>query len=652
MKKTFLFLTVYLFLLGGISAQSDNPTAITINGKNIPLSEFEYIYNKNNTNNVIDKKTLDEYVDMFVNFKLKVEEAKALKMDTTYSFRKEYNNYVSQLSRQYLKDDTRKEKLLKEAYNRIKNEVEAYHILIKIAPTGTAKDTLVAYNKAMKIYERALKEDFQKLAKETSDERSVKQFGGYLGWIVGLRTPYAFENAVFNAKVGEVIKPIRTEFGYHIIKVTNKRNSPGEVKVAHILLLDNRKDKKVSEAKKIRIDSIYNAIMKGANFGELASKLSQDRGSASKKGELSWFGSGQMIPNFEKNAFALKDSGEVSKPIRTIAGWHIIQLINKRPIQSFDKLKNKLAQQLFQTKRADLAKQGFYDKLKKEYKIKEYKEALNDFYQISNTYSLTDSMFWVEANKLNKPIFTYANIVFTQKQFAEYLKNYTKQSRGVRCDFIKFHYNKFLNNQLYAYERTQLQKKYPNYRNLVNEYYDGILLFEIMNKKVWKKASNDSIGLENYFTNNKKKYRWKKTHYKGRIIYCKNKETLKAAKRILKHSDKKTVFLYLYQRLNDSIKYVKIEKGIWEKGENPLIDSQIFNKSLNIFKKEKYTPSKEYPYFILTGKKIGKKPSSYLDVKGKVITDYQKYLEELWIDSLRKKYPVTINKKIIEKVKK
>ncbi len=645
MKKTLLFLTVYLFCLTVISAKSDNPTVMTINGNNIPLSEFEYIYNKNNTNNVIDKKTLDEYVDMFVNFKLKVEEAKSLKLDTASAFKKEYNGYVSQLSDQYMKDDTRRKELVKEAYNRKKEEAEAYHILVKIAPTGTSKDTLVAYNKAMKIYNRALKEDFEKLARETSEEQNVQKYGGYLGWILGLRTPYVFENAVFNTPIGGISKPIRTRFGYHIIKVANKRKSRGQVKVAHILLLDNRKDKKVNEINKTKIDSIYKAVLEGSNFGELASKFSQDRGSASNKGELPWFGSGQMIPNFEKAAFALKDSGDISKPVHTMAGWHIIRLLGKKSLKSFDELEQDLTNQLTQTERLELANQYFYDKLKKEYHLNEYANALNDFYKISDTYAPNEPQFLEKISQLNQPLFSYAGNTFTQKQFADYLKNYTKNYKaGVRADFIKLQYNKFLNLQLYAYERTQLRKKYPNYNNLVNEYHDGILLFEIMNKQVWEKAANDSIGLEKYFKNHKRKYKWEKPHYKGRIIYCKDKETLAAAKRFVKYAHKDSISNYLYNRLNDTVSYVKIEKGLWAKGENPLIDKEVF-------KKGKYTPKSDYPYYILLGKNIKKKPQTYLDVKGKVVTDYQKELEKEWIAYLKKKYPVTINREVLKRVK-
>ncbi len=644
MKKIFLFLSIHLLGLTAILAKSDNPTVMTINGNDISLSEFEYIYNKNNTNKVIDKKTFDEYVDMFVNFKLKVEEAKSLKMDTLPAFKKEYNGYVAQLSKQYMKDDTRQKELLQEAYNRRKEEVEAYHILVRINSNGTSKDTLKAYNKAMKIYNRALKEDFEKLAKETSDEQNVQQFGGYIGWILGLRTPYSFENAVFNTKKGEVSKPIRTRFGYHIIKVVNRRKSPGQVKVAHILLLDNPRDKKVNEANKIKIDSIYKAVLKGSDFGELASKLSQDRGSSTNKGELPWFGSGEMIPNFEKNAFALKDSGDISKPIHTIAGWHIIRLLGKRPLQSFEELKGQLGNQITQTERFDLANQSFYDMLKKEYNFKLYKEALYEFYEISDNYSLNDSLFLKEISQLNKPLFSYANITFTQKQFADYLKNYTKNYRGgVRIDFIKSYYNKFLNTQLYAYERTQLRRKYPNYNNLVNEYYDGILLFEIMNKQVWEKATKDAVGLEEYFKNHKKNYKWEKPHYKGEIIYCKDKGTLLAAKRILKYAHKDSAINYLYKRLNDTTRYVKVEKGLWAKGENPLIDEQVF-------KQGKYTPNADYPYYILHGKNIKRKPQTYLDVKGKVGIDYQKKLEKDWIAYLRNKYPVTINREVLQKV--
>lgn len=645
MKKIVLSLVLVSLSLVQLFSLTDDPTIMTINGKRVPLSEFTYIYNKNNSNNVVEKKTLDEYVDMFVDFKLKVEEALSLQMDTLPTFKNELNTYRMQLGEQYLTDQNKQEALLEEAYQRTKEEVEAYHILVQIPATGTSADTLAAYQKAMKIYERANKEDFETLAREVSDDPRVGQFGGYVGWITALRTPYPFETTAYNTPVGEVAKPIRTFIGYHIIKVTGRRPSPGKFKVAHILLLDNRSDATSSQKNKQRIDSIYDALKEGASFGKLAKKLSQDPGSAMKEGELPWFGSGEMIPLFEKTAFALTPSNPLSKPVHTQVGWHIIKFIEHKPMGSFDDLKENLTAQLMHSERTEEIKKSFAQRLKKEYQLVENAEALNDFYQLTDTYAPNDSAYIAQTQQMHKTLFSYAGGVFTQDKFSNYLKNNIHRYRGgVRTTFIKNLYNDYLYENLMAYEQTQLSRKYPEYRNLINEYHDGILLFDVMNKNVWEKATTDTEGLAHYFEKNKSNYRWDEPHYKGLIIYCKDKPTLKVAKHYLKHAAPDSLPNYLHQRLNDSIQYVKVEKGIWKKGDNPLIDREIYRKG-------KYTPSEAYPYHLLTGKNLHKTPSDYTDVRGKVTADYQAYLEKEWMSYLRKKYPVVVHKKILKKVR-
>ncbi|MHB9056678.1 MAG: peptidylprolyl isomerase, partial [Paludibacteraceae bacterium] len=595
MKKVLGSVLAFTLTATLLTAQQSDPALMKINGKNIPLSEFEYIYNKNNSNNVVDKKSLDEYVDLFVNFKLKVEEALSQGLDTTQSFRSELGMYQNQLSEQYLNDPKAMDNLVKEAYDRKKEETEVSHILIRIPERGASEDTLMAYNKAMAIYKRAQKEDFEKLAREVSQDPSVAQNGGYVGWISAMRTPYSFENAVYSTPVGQVSKPVRTFIGYHIIKVINRRQSPGEVKVAHILLMNDRQNPAKNMTVKLRADSVYQRILAGDNFGELAVKYSQDPGSARQNGELPWFGSGQMIPEFEKAAFALKNKGDVTKPVESQYGWHIIKLLDKKPLGSFDELKSSLEEQIKQNERNSKVSDSFSERLKKEYNLTQDTGALADFLNLSDKYAPSDSLFKTEASKMTKPLFKFANKQYTQKDFANYLLSNASVQRGVRSDFINGHYKDFIKGQLVSYEQTQLDRKYPDFHNLMQEYHDGILLFDVMNKEVWDKASKDTEGLKKFFDAHKSDYAWAKPHYKGRIIYAKDKETLKAAQKIVKRAAPDSISNYLSSRLNDSIQYVKVEKGLWVEGENPAVDASVFKKGT-------YTPSKDYPYYFVTGK--------------------------------------------------
>ncbi len=646
MKKliAFCFILGFTTLLSA-SNSTEDPTLMTINGKNISLSEFEYIYNKNNSNNVIDKKTLSEYVDLFVNFKLKVEDAISQGLDTTAAFKSEFGMYRDQLAEQYLNTDKEVESLVAEAYNRTKDELKVMHLLVRIPEPGTSNDTLSAYNKIMSYYKRALKEDFEKLAREVSEDQSVVQNGGLVGWISAFRTPYTFETMAYNTPVGTVSKPVRTFIGYHLVKVVEKRPSQGEVKVAHILLMDENQDANGTLDIKNRVDSIYNELKAGADFGELAEKHSQDPGSASNKGELPWFGSGQMIPEFEKASFELKNKDDFSKPIKSQFGWHIIKLIGKKPLQSREELAEQLSNQVKQTDRKDKINEQFANRLKAEYNFSETKEGLLVFQQLAEENAPSDSLFKEKLKVIAaapKTLFSYGNKTVNQADFADYLEK-NSYLRGLRSDFITSSYNNFVAKKLKEYEISQLDKKYPDYKNLVQEYHDGILLFEVMNQQVWDKATKDTEGLTAFFNTNKAKYNWVKPHYKGRIIHAKDKRTLKLAKNIVKKANNDSIDKYLHHRLNDSVQYVKIEKGLWSEGDNKIIDSQIF-------KKEKITPAKEYPFFFLNGKKINN-PETYLDVRGVVTSEYQDYLEKEWIQSLRSKYPYAVDDKILQKVK-
>lgn len=641
MKRSLIF-SMALFFIGVTFAQQNDPVLMKVNGKDVKLSEFEYIYNKNNSNNVLDKKTLDEYVDLFVNFKLKVEEALSQKLDTLPSFISELASYQGQLAEPYLQDNEAKEKIIKEAYERLINEVEVSHILIRIPNSGTAADTLQAYNKIMDILKKTTKEDFSKLATKYSEDPSVSRNNGYIGWITALRTPYAFENAAFNTAVGSVSKPIRTFLGYHLIKVTNKRASRGEALAAHIMKFIQPDS--IKQKAKITIDSIYNRIKAGDDFAELAKKYSDDKSSARNGGELMWFGGEQrMVSEFEDATFALKNKGDVSKPTLTVYGWHIIKLLDKRPLATYETMKTDLEAKIASDDRMQKVKDAFGDKVEKEYGFNLNNGTLNEVKALFDK-NLTDSLYRAEAEKLNKTLFTIGDANYSQKEFADNL-NTPASPNTIQTDVFSTKFNSFLNTKLSDYELNQLDKKYPEYHYLMKEYHDGILLFDVSNREVWDKASKDTEGLTKYFNTNKQSYAWDKPHYKGRIIYCKDEATLKAAKSIVKKSNNDSIDKYLNTRLNDSIQYVKIEKGLWIEGENKVIDSQIF-------KKTKTELSKEYPYCFVVGKMLKKLPESYEDVRGSVTTDYQNYLEKEWIDSLRKKYSVEIDQNVLKTVKK
>ena len=646
MKPSVITLFAFIALSASLLAQASDPVLMTINNKPVLKSEFEYIYNKNNTNNSLDKKTLEEYVDLFVNFKLKVEEAKTQGIDTTKSFITELSGYRLQLTKPYLTDSKVDESVLLEAYNRLKEDVDVSHVLIRIQQNATPADTLKAWTTIQNILKRLQKnEDFSKVAKEVSEDPSAAENGGHLGYISAFRTVYPFETMAYNTPVGSLSKVVRSAFGYHIIKVHGRRNSLGEVLVSHIMKFTSKDDEEMNKKAKISIDSIYQRVVAGDDFGKLASELSQDKGSAAKNGELPWFGTGRMVPEFETAAFALKNVGDVSQPIQSAYGWHIIKLLEKKGVDSFENMKADLERKVKRDERANLGQQAFVNKLKVDYNFQTVKLNLQEFYKLANNAKLSDSTFLAEANKLNKPLFSFAGKNYSQSDFANYLKTNNNTEKTIASEMIDEKFKAFTDAELLAFEDTQLEKKYDDFRFLMNEYHDGILLFEVSNKEVWDKASKDTEGLANYFNGHKADYTWKEPHYKGRIISCKDKETFKAAKSIVKKSPTDSIDKYLRTRLNDSIQYVKIEKGLFVKGENKYIDSEIFKS------KEKFVPTTDYPYLFLSGKMLKNIPEDYSDVRGLVTADYQEFLEKEWIKTLRGKYPVSVDQNILKTVK-
>ena len=646
MRSQFISFAFILFSVT-LWAQGSDPVLMTINGNPVLKSEFEYIYNKNNSNNSLDKKTLDEYVDLFINFKLKVEEARAQGIDTTKSFINELAGYRSQLTKPYLTDSKVDEQILKEAYERMKEDVEVSHILIRISPTASPADTLAAWRKINSIAKRFEKEDFAKVAKETSEDQDAEKNGGYIGWISAFRTVYPFENSAYNTPSGTVSKPVRSAFGYHLIKVHSRRNSLGEILVSHIMRFTTQGEDDKNKAAKVKIDSLYQRVLAGDDFAKLATEFSEDRGSATKNGELPWFGSGRMVPEFETAAFELKNTGDISKPVQSAYGWHIIKLLDRKGLGSFESIKADIERKVKRDERANFGQKAFVAKLREEYKYTENRENTMDIVKLLDGKTLVDSVFQSEASQLNKTLFTFADKSYSQADFVDYLKKNSFTDKIAASEIVNDKLKLFVTQELLAYEDTQLEKKYDDFRFLMNEYHDGILLFEVSNNEVWDKASKDTEGLANYFENHKSDYIWEKPHFKGRVISCKDKETFKAAKAIVKKTHSDSIDKYLRTRLNDSIQYVKIEKGIYVPGDNKAIDKFGFK-----VKKSTFEPTAEYPYVFVTGKNLKNHPEDYTDVRGLVTADYQEYLEKEWIAMLRAKFPVVVDKKVLEKVKK
>jgi peptidyl-prolyl cis-trans isomerase SurA len=477
----------------------DKKVLMTIAGRDVEAGEFIRMYRKSLDPGV--KATPDKYIDQFVNFKLKVADAISKGYDTTRAFRDELNGYRKQLAQTYLTDQDIKAELLKKAYDRSLTEVNASHILVSCRLEAKPEDTLKAYSKAMSIRERIIAgEEFEKVAKETSDDKSAAINGGNLGYFTVFQMITPFENAAYSLRPGEVSMPVRTSFGYHIIRVNDRRPSMGKIKVAHIMktLPPGSDEKHVLQAKQL-MDSIYTMLKNGASFKSLAMKYSDHKQSAIHGGELDWFGAGEVIPEFSEAAFAIKDTGTFTTPFRSAYGYHIIKLLDRRPPASFEESKAYLESKINQADLAAIGKKSFVDKLRTQYKFSISGPAYKWFVNNTDSLILSGKKVYDSGKVPSGNIYSFADQHLSAREFASMLE---KKGRLLKAStpnkYIDSAIEIFSSEQITDYEDANLERKYPDFRYLMNEFHDGILLFDISSEKIWNRVQQDSVGLNEF----------------------------------------------------------------------------------------------------------------------------------------------------------
>lgn len=627
-----------------------DPVLMTIGSTKVTVSEFENVYRKNNSKEgTPDAKSLADYVDLFVNFKLKVKEAEEMGLDTAKSFKEELGGYRKQLAQPYLTDKDVNEKLLKETYDRMKEDIHASHILVKVSETALPKDTLEAYNKILKIRARIIKgEDFNKVAAEkgVSDDPSSKDNGGDLGFFTSLQMVYPFETAAYNTKVGEVSMPVRTRYGYHIIKVTERRKAQGEVMVAHIMVKTTPNMTKEDSLNAFtKITEIYNKLKAGSKFEDLANEFSDDKSTAKKGGELPWFGTGKMPIEFEKVAFSLANKGDYCAPMRTKYGWHIIKLIDKRGLASFDDMKNELKAKVTKDSRSQAGRASLIAKVKTEYKFKENPKMLDEFIKVIDSTIFDGRWDVVKAKGLNKPMFNFNDQVYTQADFANFISAH--QSKRPKMDvkvMLNQNYKQFVEESAVAYEEGRLDQKYPEFKALMQEYRDGILLFELTDQKVWSKAVKDTVGSKAYYEKNKTNYMWDE-RAEATIYTCSSDKVAAQVRGLMKKKKSEKDILAAVNK--DSQLNLQVDTRVFNKGENEFVDKN-WNPGTSA---DMVSEKDKKVVIVVTTKLLKPEPKSYTDSKGMVTADYQNYLEKEWIASLKAKYPVAIDKAVLATIK-
>ncbi len=632
----------YVLLLFSLSfmvyAQNKGEILMKLGDKEITAEEFEYMYTKN-LDLVQDpqQKDIDYYKDLFINYKLQLVDAEAKDYHKSWSFKSEFNRYRRELAEKYLSDPAIKDRLLKEAYERMKKDVKVAHIMTMLSRSATPQDTLKAYNKIQKIYKQLQKGlPFEQVALKYSEDPSVKENKGHLGWINVFHTVYPFETVAYETPAGSYSKPFRTKYGYHIVWKEAERPAVYRIQVAQIVVLKGNDP----EAAKQKIESIYEQLIRGEDsFENLAKRFSEDKVTAPKGGLMAPFGLREKVEAFESQAFALKNPGDYSRPFQTHNAWHIIKLVKKYPVPSFKDIKPELEKKIARDDRSKLGRRKLLEKLRREFPI-EMKGSLKPVYAIIDRNFFNRQWNYPKDFKKANDVLFIINKVYpvTYRDFINFL--YRRQTNDPEAykrkkSVIDRLFEEFTDDQLLKYYETHLEEFYPEFARTVKEYYEGLLLFNYKTKEIWEKALQDTLGLQKFYETNKHKYVQKD---KARFVF-------------IQTSDKKSA-----NKLYKALKKRKSLKKIMQiAGTKAVVDVKILdkNKAFEQLDGKLYLKQKQDNKYIVKGiTDIIPEHVPGLDtIRGKVMSDYQTYLEKQLLDNLKKKYPVTINEQAWNRIR-
>lgn len=646
---SFSFLVILFIPALTFSQDQKSEVLLTIGDEAVSREEFERIFLKNNQMvSEADKKSLNEYLELFINYKLKVVEAKANELHKLPSFINELDGYRKQLVQPYLNDPETEKRLIEEAYQRMRYEVSASHILISVSEKSTPEDTLAIYNKVLKIRERIKNgEPFENVARATSDDPSVKRNGGFLGYFSVFQMVYPFENAAYKTSTGEISMPVRSRFGYHIVKVHDKRAAKGQVKVAHIMVsVPQNPTPEQEKAAKEKFDMIYKEVINNEDFSSLARQYSDDPGSAKNGGELPWFGTGRMVPEFEQVAFALEHNGAISQPLRTAFGWHVIKRIDKKDVGSFEEMLPEIKQKITRDNRMQLSRQRFVENLKKQYSFSKDTNSLKAMVNMLDT-NIYKGKWSLPKVALNQTLFEFAGKKHQLQELATKIEEFQKVPTTLPFYVIvERNFNELVDETILNFEENKLLSENLDFYYLMKEYHDGILLFEITDLNVWSKASTDTLGLKSFYNQNISKYQWSKRVHA--VIYTAADESVAKKAHKLASSKKGQKFSnqdFAKQFISNGEEQVQVQnfaadpthvtfKGreTWADGVSPISKTET-----------------DYSFVrIIAVKENENKPLQ--EIRGQVIADYQEHLEKEWLQTLKSKYSVKVNQDVFEKM--
>lgn len=641
MFKLRLLVVLFLFLQT-FQAQEKDPILLTVDGQSIRSSEFIRVYNKN-LDLVKDEnqKNIDSYLKLFTEYQLKLREAKRLKLDEDPKYKREFMSYKKQLTKNYLSENKVTDELVREAYDRNSMDINASHVLVRL--DEAVKDTVGVYNKILELRERLVNEGIDALKADVHDGKTV--FVEDLGYFSAFKMVYDFESAAYNTEVGEVSQPFRTQFGYHVVKVNEKRPSRGTVTAAHIMIGLKQKDSAVDPEK--RINEIYKKLLQGESFDALAKQFSDDKSSAKNGGKLSPFKSGQLSSIiFENEAFALKENNAISEPFKTQYGWHIVKRIKAQPIESFEELKPTIEAKVKRDSRSKLINQAMVEELKGRYDITYNEEAKPYFVSLISEDYFRRSWRLPEDFDKDEILFNINGGDYTYNDFGRHILSaqrlYASKPMPAK-DLIDKEFASFFESTILRYREDNLEHENMEFANILKEYRDGLLLFDLMEKEIWNKASKDTLGLQDYYEKNKDNYQWEE---RLDFVMATTADAKKANK-ILKLMKKGKTNVEISEALNsDKKQNVIFTTAIYPSNDDRLpsdIEKEVgvsgvydHNEAFHVIKINALLPAG---------------PKTLKEAKGAVINDYQQQIESNWINGLYERFQIDVNKDVLEEVR-
>lgn len=649
MKRTIYSFFIFMLCASSLFAQKKD-VLLTIDDDPIYANEFKRVFKKN-LDLVQDdsQKSVDGYLELFIDYKLKIAEAYAQGLDKKKEYKKEFSKYEEQLARNYIFEDKVTEDLAKEAYERGLEEIKAAHILILTTFDDPPQDTLAAYNKISKIREDLIKNggDFEAKAKKTSEEPNADKSGGNLGYFTVFSLVYPFETAAYATPVGEISEITRTQYGYHIIKVLDRREREPEISVSHIMITDKKGDTRTFNPEE-RINEVYGLLQQGESFEGLAKQYSDDKNSAKNGGKLNRFGKGDLkSPEFEEAAYSLNKAGEYSKPIQSSFGWHIIRLDEKHDIATFDEKKTMLEKRVAEGSRSKIVTHAVNDLIKKKFGFKKgadyhsYFDLLVGDEVLSRRWKL-DTI----PPEDNKTLFTIADKSLDFRSFAEFIeeRQVTTRMPKIKSRFLAEMYDEFETQELKRYFKDQLEAEDETYAAVISEYRDGLLIFDVMDSNIWRKVRKDTTGQKQYYEQNKESYKWKE-RIGGQIYAATSLETAKQVSTMLNES-KSADEIKKAINLDNKIGVI-VTSGMFEIDARDLPEGFVAEEGVS-----KIYEQGDSFLVVRVSDVTPPKIKRFEEIKGRVMSDYQNEVEANWMKELRKKFDVEINKKTLKKVKK